>query len=56
MPACLVGFRWREWRPDADENDPLEVYYFARVDWIQARHDWCAAVGVDERAIPGGWA
>jgi hypothetical protein len=38
MPDWLAEYRPEQWAEDLD--DPLQVYYFGRCAWLDARTDW----------------
>lgn len=40
MPDWLVTYRPEQWAEDL--NDMLEVYYFGRCAWLDARKEWLA--------------
>lgn len=40
MPGWLVTYRPAQWAEDL--GDPLEVYYFGRCRWLDARLEWLA--------------
>ncbi|GAA3037030.1 hypothetical protein GCM10010448_19310 [Streptomyces glomeratus] len=55
LPAHLVRYDWRDWRPEPDPDDPAPWYscwYLGLFDWREARREWATVRGVAERALP----